>query len=291
MARPRISIVTPSYNQARFLEQAMRSVLDQGYPDLEYIVMDGGSTDGSADIIRRFAPRLAHWQSAPDGGQGAAILEGWKRSTGDLIAWLNSDDVLLDGSLDAIARAWRPDRHVLFGDLLVFGAGGDVTNYLVQPTAPSWVFRTGAMFIGQPGTFLSRELAERVGYFDRGLVCSMEYDLLMRVFGAGARARHVAAPIAALRTYRETKSNTLHEKMADEQREIFARRALRPFNIRGARRAAQAAARALSLARYASPRRWAGAREKLRVRRGGVRIEEYLARPHPADGGGRVNRP
>src|SRR5262245_41954229 len=111
-ARPRISIVTPSFNQARFLEQTVRSGLDQGYPDLEYIVMDGGSTDGSQDIIRRFAPRLAHWQSAPDGGQGPAILDGWKRATGDLIAWLNSDDVLLAGALDAIASAWRPDRQV-----------------------------------------------------------------------------------------------------------------------------------------------------------------------------------
>jgi glycosyltransferase involved in cell wall biosynthesis len=278
MPRPRISIVTPSYNQARFLEQAMQSVLDQGYPDLEYIVMDGGSRDGSVEIIRRFEPRLAYWQSAADGGQGPAILDGWKRATGDLIAWLNSDDVLLDGALEAVANAWRPDRHVLFGDLLSFGAEGEVQSYLVQATGPSCVFRTGVMFIGQPGTFLSRELAERAGYFDRGLVCSMEYDLLMRMFGAGARARHIAAPLAALRIYGETKSNLLHDKMIEEQREIFARRAPRPFNNWSVRRAAQKAVRGLALVRYASPRRWPGVRGKLRVRRGGVRIEEFLPR-------------
>jgi glycosyltransferase involved in cell wall biosynthesis len=279
MPRPRISIVTPSYNQARFLEQAIRSVLDQGYPDLEYIVMDGGSTDGSADIIRRFAPHLAHWQSARDGGQGPAILDGWKRATGDLIAWLNSDDVLLDGSLDAIANAWRPDRHVFFGDLLLFGDEGGVQNYLVQATAPPWVFRGGVMFLGQPGSFLSRQLAEQVGFFDPALVCSMEYDLLMRMFAAGARARYVPAPIAALRIYADTKSNMLHEKMRNEQREIFARWAPWPFSIWPVRRAAQKAGRALALTRYASPRRWPGTRTKLRIRRGGVRIDEFLPRP------------
>ena len=102
-ALPRISIVTPSYNQARFLEQSMRSILDQGYPNLEYIVMDGGSTDGSAEIIHRYAGWLAYWASEPDGGQADAIRHGFARATGEILAWVNSDDLLLPGSLGHVA--------------------------------------------------------------------------------------------------------------------------------------------------------------------------------------------
>src|SRR5687767_5199473 len=96
---PVISLVTPSLNQASFLERAIRSVIEQNYPNLEYIVMDGGSTDGSVDIIEEYSDRLAYWVSEPDGGQSAAINAGWSRSSGNVLAWLNSDDYLLPGTL------------------------------------------------------------------------------------------------------------------------------------------------------------------------------------------------
>src|SRR5262245_56142305 len=99
---PRVSIVTPSYNQGRFIEETLRSILLQGYPDLEYIVMDGGSTDGSADIIRKYSPWLTSWISEPDGGQVAAINAGMARATGTLLNWINSDDFLLPGALEAL---------------------------------------------------------------------------------------------------------------------------------------------------------------------------------------------
>src|ERR1700736_1796691 len=90
---PRITVVTPSYNQARFLEALLASVVQKAYPDLEYIVMDGGSTDGSADIIRRYADKLAYWTSQRDGGQTDAVQKGFERGTGDILCWLNSDDL------------------------------------------------------------------------------------------------------------------------------------------------------------------------------------------------------
>src|SRR5437762_483466 len=101
---PRITIVTPSFNQAQFLEETIRSVLLQGYPNLEYIVMDGGSTDGSAEILEKYSPWIDHWVSEKDNGQADAIYRGFERATGEIIGWVNSDDLLLPGALAAHAE-------------------------------------------------------------------------------------------------------------------------------------------------------------------------------------------
>ena len=107
-ALPKITVVTPSYNQGRFVEATLRSVLLQGYPNLEYLVLDGGSTDGSREIIERYAPWLAGWASERDRGQSDAINRGFARATGDIVAWLNSDDRYPPGTLHAVARAGAP---------------------------------------------------------------------------------------------------------------------------------------------------------------------------------------
>ena len=116
---PRITLVTPSFNQAPYLGATIRSVLGQGYPDLEYIVMDGGSTDGSVGIIRRHEADLAFWKSAPDGGQSDALRQGFSRATGEVLGWLNSDDTLEPGALLDVGElfARRPDANLLYGNL------------------------------------------------------------------------------------------------------------------------------------------------------------------------------
>src|SRR5262245_21335405 len=103
-AWPRITIVTPSYNQAPFLEETIRSVLLQGYPNLEYIIIDGGSSDGSVELMRRYEPWLAYWVSEPDGGQSEAINKGWCSATGTVTTWLSSDDIYTPGALKAVAE-------------------------------------------------------------------------------------------------------------------------------------------------------------------------------------------
>src|SRR5712664_2616221 len=104
---PRISIVTPSFNQASYLEAALKSVLDQNYPNLEYIVVDGGSTDGSVEIIQRYADRLTYWVSQPDRGQMDALNKGFRRTTGEIMAWLNSDDMLCSWALQTVGHIFQ----------------------------------------------------------------------------------------------------------------------------------------------------------------------------------------
>src|SRR5208283_3575458 len=116
---PRISIVTPSYQQAAFVEECLRSVLLQDYPNLEYIVIDGGSRDGSREIIARYGPHLTYWQSEKDGGQGDAINQGFARATGEILGWVNSDDMLLPGALFAAAHEFLNGRpEIVYGDAL-----------------------------------------------------------------------------------------------------------------------------------------------------------------------------
>ena len=125
-ALPKVSIVTPSFNQASFLEQTLRSVLEQDYPNLEYIVIDGGSTDGSVEIINKYADQLAYWQSQPDQGQTDAINQGFAHATGEILAWLNSDDLLLPGAVSAAVRALEehPEAAMVYGDALLINAQG-----------------------------------------------------------------------------------------------------------------------------------------------------------------------
>ena len=134
MALPRITVVTPSYNQGRFVRETLESVLGQEYPALEYIVMDGGSTDESPSIIEGYSKRLAHWQSAKDRGQADAIKSGFSRATGEVLGWLNSDDTLAPGTLVAVGASFaaHPEVDLVYGDIaLVDAAGGPL--YTARP--------------------------------------------------------------------------------------------------------------------------------------------------------------
>ena len=179
---PAISIVTPSFNQARFLERTIRSVLEQDYPRLEYIVMDGGSTDGSREIIERHTAGLAHWQSAADGGQTAAINAGWRRSRGEILAWLNSDDFYLPGTLLEIGLAFaaNPDVGLIYG----FTQRVDAEGRPMGTVGSKFRWRTmlfSHQVIPQPSAFFRRSTVEAAGPLDETLHFSMDYDFLLRL--------------------------------------------------------------------------------------------------------------
>lgn len=209
---PRISVITPSLNQAPFLEQAIESVLDQDYPNLEYIVVDGASTDGSVEILERYESRMARWVSEPDGGQTQAINKGFRMASGELVAWLNADDFYLPDALNAVAASYRKAKEAskvgfLFGrGVRVDRAGNPLGDF--WPHAPAFdlsALKYGFDCILQPATVMVRSALEAVGYLDERLNWCMDYDLWMRL-GESYRAIPVDHPVAASREYPETKS-------------------------------------------------------------------------------------
>ena len=171
---PLVSIVTPSYNQVRFLEATLRSVLEQDYPNIEYLVVDGASTDGSVDIIRRYADRLTWWVSEKDSGQSEAVNKGLHRARGEIVGWLNSDDIYLPGAISAAVAAFQshPQVAVVYGDALAIDADGRAFN-LMHARQYSLVDLVAFNIICQPAAFMRGSVLEQVHYLNPA------YHLLM----------------------------------------------------------------------------------------------------------------
>lgn len=178
---PKISIITPSYNQAQFLERTIQSVLDQDYSNLEWIVMDGGSTDGSVEIIQKYEPYFTHWQSEKDNGQSAAINAGMAKATGDVCCWLNSDDLFVDGALSQVGKYFQ--EHTDCQWLVCGGELRDIkgkTLRVIEAKSVSFeglVTNWGGNRVNQPSVFWRRELWEKAGGLREELHLTMDYDL------------------------------------------------------------------------------------------------------------------
>jgi glycosyltransferase involved in cell wall biosynthesis len=207
-----ISVVVPSYNQADFLEATLRSLVEQDHAEKEILVMDGGSTDGSVDIIRRYADRLAFWVSERDGGQSQAIANGKRRCRGDVVGWLNSDDVLKPGALSRVAETARrtgAEEAVFYGGHDVIDENGRVMDLAPAIEDTDWCRRHLGPVICQPGTFYSRVAYERIGGVDASLHYGMDMDLWLRFFAAGVPFVRVPGYLASFRRHSQQKGHNL----------------------------------------------------------------------------------
>jgi glycosyltransferase involved in cell wall biosynthesis len=185
MTFPRITIITPSYNQADFLEQTIQSVLAQEGIDLEYMIVDGGSTDGSVDIIRRYADRLAWWVSEKDRGQADAINKGFARASGEFVTWLNSDDLFQPGAIAAAVEVFRshPEAGLVYGDVLsIDGAGQPINLMKFKPYTLDdlMAFR----IISQPGVLMRRSVLAKAGPLDVRFHYMLDHQLWLRMVQA-----------------------------------------------------------------------------------------------------------
>lgn len=181
---PRVTLVTPSYNQGRYIEETIRSVLLQGYPNLEYVVFDGGSTDETVEILRRYAPWLTHWASERDRGQTHAIAKGLDAATGELFNWINSDDQLAPGALQEVGRVWAREKpHLLVGSAYTLDAHTRAVTHEWRPRAPrrpTDFLKPHAVILAQPSTYLSTAMLREIGGVREELHYVMDWELYLR---------------------------------------------------------------------------------------------------------------
>lgn len=205
--KTKISIIIPSYNQGQFLAETLQSVVDQNYDNVEIIVMDGGSTDNSVEVIKAYQDNITYWQSKKDKGQSNAINNGFKIATGEFVTWLNSDDVLLDGALNAVDSMVRsyPSCNFFLGSLLWMNKHGEIIRVGKSEPADSFCQKRFLFSNGGPSAFMRRSTLEQLGWLREDFHYMMDTELWHRFIASGNLFRRIPKYIWALRLHEDAK--------------------------------------------------------------------------------------
>jgi glycosyltransferase involved in cell wall biosynthesis len=224
MPHPRITIVTPSFNQARYLRDTLQSIHIQSYPNLEHIVIDGGSTDGSVEVIRDYADVLSYWVSEPDAGQTDALIKGFSRATGDILGWLNSDDLFEKETLFEVAEFFtsHTGTEFAYGDSTWIDDTGLVIKQKREHPFNRYIWLYDHNFIPQPSAFFTRDIYQRVGGLNPSFDLAMDADLWIR-FAEITTPRHVRKYWSRMRFYPGQKNTRLRRQSRIEGGRIRAR--------------------------------------------------------------------
>jgi glycosyltransferase involved in cell wall biosynthesis len=203
MSTPLVSIITPSFNQGRFIEETLRSVKEQSYPRLEHVVIDGASTDNTLDILRRYDGTYnMRWVSEPDRGHADALCKGFREAHGDILAWLNSDDVYLPGAIEQVVEAFQhdPAADLIYGDIVLIDADGNELGRRRLTRVDHFDFLGQGDCLAQPATFWTRGIYDRVGGIDSSWYFQMDLEFFIRVAAAG-RMKHIRSWLAKMRIH------------------------------------------------------------------------------------------
>ncbi len=218
---PKLTIITPSYNQSQFLEKTIKSILDQGYPNLEYIVIDGGSTDGSVDIIKKYEDQLTYWVSEPDLGQANAINKGLRMASGEWVGWQNSDDVYYDNAFNIFASTIEKAHHksIIIGNINLIDNKDNVIRDIkyVKPTHRSMLAE--GMVMANQAALWKREVHHDIGFLDETLHCSFDYDWFLRLF-KNYEASNVNQILGAFRLHDASKTSVNTHQFSEENLRI-----------------------------------------------------------------------
>lgn len=223
---PKLSIVTPSFNQASYIEETLRSVSNQQYPFLEHLVIDGVSTDGTVEILKPYSalPEWKHlrWISEPDRGQSDAINKGFRMATGDIIGWLNSDDLYEPNCLSRVSDFFAQNHDVdfVYGDYLIVDKTG-APLILKKEIDFDWdIMLCGLNYIAQPNVFFRRRVFDTLGYLDDSLHYVMDYEFWLRAASKGFRFQHIPAALAACRWHLDAKTVSGNPRIEQELRSV-----------------------------------------------------------------------
>jgi glycosyltransferase involved in cell wall biosynthesis len=220
---PKITVVTPSYNQGKFLRETIESVINQNYPNLEYFIIDGGSTDESVDIIREYEDQIDWWVSEKDKGQSDAINKGFRKASGELLCWVNSDDILLPGCLQEVGSSYleHGKPELIHSNFIYIDQNSLVARMIRIPRQTRFFMNRGVWSVSAPSSFFSNKLLGEIGYLNVDYHISMDLDIWMKMIKKGARIHYIPKYLGAFRRHQDSKTLKLLKlrKKRDESSE------------------------------------------------------------------------